>query len=236
MKQHRRILFSKDFLAKKKLCRQVLSMVMVLVICSSFFPFASANANPILSDWAKEEAFLAEQQGLLPQERLFDDLRGSRDRGQAVEYLVLLTETILQKEIPNTAKGVYSDLDHIIDSVVTAAEKAYSAGIVLGYENNRFARLNTITREEYATMLYRLFQYVEKEKNVQLLPDRCGEQAFSDRVEISLWAVDAIDTLSSMGVFCGRADGSFDPGSSVSAEQIIVLSYRCWKYCTSKLL
>ena len=85
---------------------------------------ASANDEPVLSPWAKEEAFAAEEAGILP-DALHGDLRGAGNRGQAVWYLVKLTETVLQKELPNTAEGVFPDMENTFFE--EKAEKAYSA-------------------------------------------------------------------------------------------------------------
>lgn len=85
----------------------------------------SANDEPVLSPWAKEEAFAAEEAGILP-DALHGDLRGAGNRGQAVWYLVKLTETVLQKELPNTAEGVFPDMENTFFE--EKAEKAYSAG------------------------------------------------------------------------------------------------------------
>ena len=219
-------------IAKKRIYTRFLSFVIVCCVCSFSVSRVLANDYPLISDWAQDEALLAEQQGLLPQERLYGDLREEGSRAQAVRYLVHLTEVLLQKNIPNTSKGIFSDLDGVWNKTVEAAEKAYSAGIVLGYDNNCFCPADAITREEYATMLFRLLQYVENDKKVQLLPEDQDNNVFVDGASISPWAEDAVNTLSSIGVFRGQADGAFNPGGHVSLEQIIVVSYRCWKYCT----
>ena len=65
-----------------------------------------------------------------------------------------LTETVLQKELPNTAEGVFPDMENTFFE--EKAEKAYSAGIVTGYADGSFGAGNHIRREEYAAMLYRL--------------------------------------------------------------------------------
>ena len=143
-----------------------------------------------------------------------------------------LTETVLQKELPNTAEGVFPDLENTFFE--EKAEKAYSAGIVTGYADGSFGAGNHIRREEYAAMLYRLFQYLERETGKQLIPDDLQTRPYADEKEISAWALDAVHALSVMGILGGDSRGDFCPDKNISLEQMIVLSRRCWKYCTDK--
>ena len=83
-------------------------------------------------------------------------------------------------------------------------------------------------------MLYRLFQYLERETGKQLLPDDLQTRPYADEKEISAWALDAVHALSVMGILGGDSRGDFCPDKNVSLEQMIVPSYRCWKYCTDK--
>ena len=111
MKTHLRILSSKNgrvvrAFAKHFLLAAMLSGMLMMLCCA-----ASANDEPVFSPWAKEEAFAAEEAGILP-DALHGDLRGAGNRGQVVWYLVKLTETVLQKELPNTAEGVFPDLEN----------------------------------------------------------------------------------------------------------------------------
>lgn len=206
-------------------------MVIMLALLASMALPALANDAPVLSAWARDEAFAAEKAGILPQDYLYGDLRGSGNRGQAVGYLVKLAETVLQKELPNNAAGVFPDLENTYQVIVENAEKAYSAGIVTGYEDGSFGKRNEITREEYAVMLYRMFRYLEQESGVELLPDEVQTRPFADENEISAWALDAVHALAYMGILGGDNRGAFRPAGTVSLEQMIVLSYRCWLRC-----
>ena len=212
MKTHLRILSSKNGRVRSAIVRHLLLAAMLSGMLMMLCCAASANDEPVLSPWAKEEAFAAEEAGILP-DALHGDLRGAGNRGQAVWYLVKLTETVLQKELPNTAEGVFPDMENTFFE-----EKAG----------------NHIRREEYAAMLYRLFQYLERETGKQLLPDDLRTRPYADEKEISAWALDAVHALSVMGILGGDSRGDFCPDKNISLEQMIVLSRRCWKYCTDK--
>jgi len=221
MKTHLRILSSKNGRVRSAIARHLLLAAMLSGMLMMLCCAASANDEPVLSPWAKEEAFAAEEAGILP-DALHGDLRGAGNRGQAVWYLVKLTETVLQKELPNTAEGVFPDMENTFFE--EKAEKAYSAGIVTGYADRSFGAGNHIRREEYAAMLYRK----------QLIPDDLQTRPYADEEEISAWALEAVHALSVMGILGGDSRGDFCPDKNVSLEQMIVLSYRCWKYCTDK--
>lgn len=178
LKTHLCILSSKNGRVRSAIVRHLLLAAMLSGMLMMLCCAASANDEPVLSPWAKEEAFAAEEAGILP-DALHGDLRGAGNRGQAVWYLVKLTETVLQKELPNTAEGVFPDMENTFFE--EKAEKAYSAGIVTGYADGSFGAGNHIRREEYAAMLYRLFQYLERETGKQLIPDDLQTRPYADR-------------------------------------------------------
>ena len=111
MKTRLRILSSENIEVGKTVVKHLLSIAMLSCIFMMLCCAASANDEPVLSPWAREEALAAEEAGILP-DALHGDLRGAGNRGQAVWYLVKLTETVLQKELPNTAEGVFPDLEN----------------------------------------------------------------------------------------------------------------------------
>ena len=208
MKTNLRILSSKNGSVRSAIVRYLLLAAMLSGMLMMLCCAASANAEPVLSPWAKEEAFAAEEAGILP-DSLHDDLRGAGNRGQAAWYLVKLTETVQQKELPNTAEGVFPDMENTFFE--EKAEKAYSAGIVTGYADGSFGGGNHIRREEYAAMLYRMFQYLERETGKQLIPDDLQTRPYADEEEISAWALDAVHALSVMGILGGDNRGDFCP-------------------------
>lgn len=79
--------------------KKLLALISCIVICSICVIPVNANAYPILSDWAKEEAYLAEANDLFPGGEMHDDLRCAASRGQAAWYAVLLAETLLDMRL-----------------------------------------------------------------------------------------------------------------------------------------
>ena len=206
--------------------KKLLALISCIVICSICVIPVNANAYPILSDWAKEEAYLAEANDLFPGGEMHDDLRCAASRGQAAWYAVLLAETLLGHEIENAASGVFSDMSNSFFKNIV--DKAYTAGIVNGQKDGEFHEKDMVTREQYAAMLYRTIKYVEQERNTSVLTQVQGTIQFEDDEKISNWAKESVHALASLGVIQGTSQSNFEPQREVSFEQMLVLSYRCF--------
>lgn len=95
---------------------------------------------------------------------------------------------------------------------------AYANDITKGVSENFFAPDREITRQEMAVMLYAF----SKLQGV-ILP--AGEsKTFADAENISPWAVDAVNALTTAGILNGKDGGRFDPvGTATRAEAATVL-------------
>ena len=91
---------------------------------------------------------------------------------------------------------------------------AYSKKLFSGKSAEIFAPKDGITREEMATVLYRLGT-VEKNDTAD----------FTDYDKISDWAKEAVASLSAAGVIKGNERGSFNPQNYITrAEAAVMLS------------
>lgn len=105
--------------------------------------------------------------------------------------------------------------------------KAYAIGITKGTgDGSKFEPYRDVTREEYATMLYRTFDYIEQTIGQKLILRSLKMVSFADKDDISSWAIEALEILSNADLFRGTAEGMLDPKGVISIEQAIVLSYR----------
>lgn len=100
---------------------------------------------------------------------------------------------------------------------------AASEGIVAGYKDNQFRPEASITREQFATMLYR---YMGS-------PDP-GEVAldFRDADEVSAYAVPAMRWAVKIGLFTGRTQQRLAPGDSATRAEAAIILQRLCKYMT----
>ena len=93
-------------------------------------------------------------------------------------------------------------------------------------DGSKFEPYRDVTREEYATMLYRTFDYIEQTIGQKLILRSLKMVSFADKDDISSWAIEALGILSNADLFRGTAEGMLDPKGVISIEQAIVLSYR----------
>ena len=206
--------------------KRLLALWMCFLIAGICIIPVKASAYPILSSWARDEAYLAEANNLYPGGgEMHDDLRCAASRGQAVWYVVQLAETLLGQEIKTSTAYVFPDMNNSFFRRVV--EKAYTAGIVTGQEDGKFHETDMVTREQYITMLYRTIEFVELELGTSVLEQAQDEIPFEDSGTISPWAEEAVRTLHALGVTHGENGNVFSPRDAVSFEQMLVLSYRC---------
>lgn len=99
------------------------------------------------------------------------------------------------------------------DEVAMAKELGYMQG-----NDGKFRPTDAITREEAVVVLVRLLEISDKEaKSTQL--------HFSDLLEASLWAREAMNIAVSEALINGRPDGSFAPKSEITRAEAAQLFY-----------
>ncbi len=96
------------------------------------------------------------------------------------------------------------------ESVAWASEN----GIVAGYSTGEFAPADTITREQFATMLYNYAKYLGLDT---ARSDRM--QTFSDADTVSSWAKDAMTWAVGAGVINGNGNQQLIPKDSITRAQ-----------------
>ena len=98
-----------------------------------------------------------------------------------------------------------------------------SMGIIYGKTVDKFAPSDLLTREEAATILFRLIDKVH--------PDWAAHQVyyeFKDSADISDWAKDSIQIICNMGIMNGIGNNKFAPKDNFTTEQAIVTIVRVY--------
>ncbi|WP_053954728.1 S-layer homology domain-containing protein [Inediibacterium massiliense] len=91
---------------------------------------------------------------------------------------------------------------------------AYAKGIVSGYNENTFGANDLITREQMAVMVVKAIG----------LDQVIGNVSFTDKDQISLWALDAIRVASIQKIVGGYEDNTFRPSNyATRAEAVTVI-------------
>ncbi|MBE7051630.1 MAG: hypothetical protein E7395_03575 [Ruminococcaceae bacterium] len=186
------------------------------------------------SDWAIEEVCEAYINNLIPQEMLNDSLKYPICREEFAAIAVKLFENIGGK-VPyaDLTDTPFTDCDEYGDYANYIAA-AYKLGITTGTSSTSFSPYDTITREQLATMIYRVLKHKEAKgwdwwftcNKIKLR----NIWKYDDDSDINDYAIDAIYYLSKIPVVKGVSDGIFAPGNTATREEAILMALRGYKY------
>lgn len=171
-----------------------------------------------VSDWAKDDINKAIAEGWLDS----SDFGGNytqnitRERFCDVAYAGLLKKGY---ELAHSNFSLFTDISS------PTVSSLYQSGIISGKSDTMFAPNDYITREEAATILYRMAKFM----NIDL-PDVADGVYFDDEAEISDWALTAVKVMREMGVVNGTSDNIFSPDGIYTVEQAIATMVRLYEY------
>lgn len=176
-----------------------------------------SDATPLAppSDWAKESVTKAKTLNIINDD-VYYRYQMSITREEFCEFIynyIDITDTY--KNVPTN--NPFTDTDNF--KVYTL----FSLGIIKGKSQTEFAPKDYLTREEAATILFRLIEKVH--------PDWAAHELyyeFGDSDDISDWAMDSIQRICNMGIMNGVGDGKFAPKSNFKTEQAIATIIRVY--------
>lgn len=128
---------------------------------------------------------------------------------------------------PETTEVTASDVS-ANDWFAPAVGFAMKNGIVSGYEDGTFRPNNEISREEMMVMLSNCVKYLG-------FKAAKGELAFTDKNDISDWAVSAVQNVTALGLISGNSDGSLSPLNKATRAESTVIMMKCIKFLTEHL-
>jgi uncharacterized repeat protein (TIGR02543 family) len=152
-------------------------------------------------------------------------INGSSEKNFGVKELVsrALVITVLGR-VNNINQNEYQEsvFEDILpdDYCVSYANWAYENKIVLGVGNNKFMPNISVKRENFATILYRYLQFLNKSFSHDV------DMEFIDEDEISDYAKDAVKVLSEAGIIEGREGKMFDPKSNIAKFELAAIFRR----------
>ncbi len=115
---------------------------------------------------------------------------------------------------PSSSKSVFND---VVDGSWYANAIAWASDniIVKGNGKNQFAPKQVITREQMAIILHNYCLY----KGI-VLPVLFEGEVFTDKNEVSSWAVQATEAMYKAGILRGKGNGKFDPKGMASRAEV----------------
>lgn len=171
----------------------------------------------------------------------FDDIADVQWAVEAIEYLYVKgvvngkadrvfdpNGTVTREEIVkmiSIAIGLTEEADIVFNDVDSASwakpfiAKAVKAGIISGIGENMFGFGQSVTRQDIATMLYRVIGVQETVTNSE----------FADNANIADYAKEAVSVLSEKKIINGFEDNTFRPEDSCTRAQAAVIIYNYLK-------
>lgn len=173
----------------------------------------------ITNHWAKASINYVVEQGLFDgtTSKTFSP-NASMTRGMFVSVLGRMSK------VNPTADSNFTDVPkdmYYAPYIAWAAEKE----LVNGIDETHFAPNVNITREQMVTLLAR---YLETQTDIQLT-DKATAVNFSDRAQISAYAMESIAKMQTAGLITGRENNQFVPKGNATRAEVAALLTRYLK-------
>lgn len=181
----------------------------------------TAGAADAPSAWAQKSVDAARAAGLVPSQvnSAFDTAITREDFCSLAAAVYRAWEKKDALTAYTSSSVSFSDTDNA-DVLLCA-----SAGVVNGVGNGKFAPQKNITRQEAASMLYRLAALNKNTKDDEAtsLP-----HIFADSANIQSWAWKNVDWVYRQGIMNGMGENTFAPDGEYTREQSIVTALRLY--------
>lgn len=180
----------------------------------------SAKSDAKISTEFQSDVNYALDNGLLDTSLLGNDYTKSISRLQFCSIAVRLAEELTGKEITAAASGTFKDTQDLY------ARKAYAAGFTTDIITDKFEPAKTMTRQEVATIIYRVLRYVEKNSAYRYTDYTSNLSAYTDSGEIKSWATEPMAFMTALGLLEETSNTTLSPNAICTIEQAASIAYR----------
>ncbi len=203
-------------------------IVSILLFCTMFLTFLSAVCyGTPYSPWAKSEIEAAYKAKIISEQEEYD-FNAPISRAKfyhLIDDFIALKTTYYddwEKELTEDGKKPMPLLEVPDEVVAHSLDYMWIHGFLKGTGDGNFGLLDSLTREEAASIIVRVINKV--------MPMAVTEKwfAYEDLNEISEWASDDVQTISNLGLMCGVGENRFAPQETITVEQAVVLVYRVY--------
>lgn len=210
---------------RNRLLRGAVCVLLAVVLCVGAVSPAFAYYN--VSRWAESSIAQMDELGLIPDCLKNADMSGKITRLEMCRVAVLAFEKITGVE----SGAVSSGISHFSDTKDPDVIAAYDLGIVSGYPDGTFRPNNTLTRQEFFKIVYSLLTTgLYWDPNTVNPADLT---VFSDCDTLNNYAVAPAQTLVSIGVVTGNADGTLNPKGSTTRQEALAMFLRAYNFITA---
>lgn len=169
------------------------------------------------SSWAVEDIYDARIYGLM-NSKLGSNITSHISREEAAIVGLKLYESLVDGEVPEVFESKFQDTDS------QEVRLANHIGIVNGVSENSYRPDEKITRQDFALIMKNVIEAVEVE-----FAGKKHLDEFTDRDQVSPYAVEALDALVSNDIVNGRSQDMVYPMASVTKEESLVMAKRIFE-------
>ena len=181
----------------------------------------AAEGIPKCSEWALGYVTKAAEKSFIPTILLELNFSESAKR---IDFCRMAYRMLNEKEQINVIERTHPFTD--VDKDERELAYLYENGIIKGKSATEFCPNDSISREEAATILDRLFKFVYKTDADN--PDK--EKLYADDNTISDWAKNSVYSMKTHKIMIGVDNDSFSPKTPFSLEQTVVTLVRIYEY------
>lgn len=181
-----------------------------------------------IGSWAKSSIKDANKYGLLNSNPYYYDLSKAVTREKFVSYVTgLLTalDPTINLQDYYSKKSPFSDVYDGQADIIWA----YENKIINGTGQGKFSPQTTISREQAATLLLNVYNYLEGDGKATTKAPQ-----FADEANIASWATFSVKRAAELSLMNGVSATKFDPKGKYSHEQTIVTMVRLYKMFSLK--
>ena len=197
----------------------------------------STISTTVIQDWYKDAYEFVMDEFLMSEslagykvlddgyEIIYEDFYGDRSISRAEVSTILSRyngsyDTVLFELYKSTSCPAFVDVPDG-QNYTPAAQWAYENGIINGVGNDCFSPDRTITREEFAAMLYRYTNYLKVDTTA-----RVDYSEFEDSDSVSDWAHDAMSWAVAEGLINGKPGKLLAPQDTITRAEVATVIYR----------
>lgn len=173
--------------------------------------------------WAKKEIYAMAETGAV--NGIGDNLFAPDNFITREEFTKLIIALFYENELDDGNDAAFCDVasDDWYSRYIACAKRL---GIINGISENKFGTGMNITREDMATIAFRLLNIGN-----EITSD--NKSSFSDEMLISDYAKDAVGALNSLKIINGFEDGEFKPQKNATRAEAVKLLYDIYNFAMS---
>lgn len=200
-----------------------LALAVILALALAIPGQAAEGETMKASPWAVAELERAWEAGVFPEEidPYRDDCTRGMIRAEFAAITVRLYETLggnlhQSQSFQQLHPHPFTDIDNYDYDI----REAYGLGFVYGVDKEHFDPNGTLTREQAAAMLGRVYEKFHG-------PVPYAEATlFADDRKISAYAINAVDLLARNGVVGGVGNNEFAPKKTLTVQEAVIMALR----------